>query len=247
MTLINRVAAGLGAYFLALIVTIPATLFDAGLRRASDGRLRLAEAHGTVWSGTGQLEILDARGQTGAGNRVAWRLLPGSLFAGHAVYEVDLEQAAKPFPATFSFTRIELSDAEINLPASILGLAVPRLAPLGLSGDLLLRVGRLSAGRGDMRGNATLQWRGAGSALTRVSPLGDYELRIADAGSVMQATLRTLQGPLQLDGQGSWASGVDPVFVATARVSPQHQEQLEPLFQLIAIRRGAGEYELRLR
>ncbi len=239
MTRTQLIAAGLGAYVLGLIVTLPATFFDAGMRRASDGRVRLAEAQGTVWSGAGQLEILDRGGQTGVAKRIAWRLLPGSLLRGHAMYEVNLDQSAKHFPAAISVSQVELSDAEVTLPASILGLAVPRLAPLGLAGDLLLHVRQLSAGRSGMRANATVQWRNASSALTRVSPLGDYELRIEDLGSALQGSLRTLKGPLQLDGQGSWANGANPAFVATARISEQYGEQLEPLLQLIAVRRGA--------
>ena len=247
MTLTRLVAAGLLVYGLALLVTIPATLVDAAIRRASEGRLRLAEAQGTVWAGGGQLEILDPAGQVGVAKSLTWRLLPGSLFGRHAVYELRLDQAAKPFPAAVSFSRVELSDAEVALPASTLGLAVPKLAPLGLSGDLLLQVRRLSAGPGGMRADATVQWRRAGSALTRLAPLGDYELRVEDLGSALNASLRTLSGPLQLDGRGSWGSGGNPVFVATARVPAQHREQLEPLLQLIAIRRGPGEFELRLK
>ena len=63
----------------------------------------------------------------------------------------------------------------------------------------------------------------------------------------MHAELRTLAGPLQLDGKGTWANGAAPNLLATARVPPQHQEQLSPLFRLIAIERGAGVFELQTR
>ena len=39
-----------------------ASLPDAGLQQLSEGRLRLAEARGTLWSGAGQIEML---GRTG--------------------------------------------------------------------------------------------------------------------------------------------------------------------------------------
>jgi len=243
----SLLAIGLGAYAFALIATAPATLVDAGLRRASDGRLRLAEAQGTLWSGTGQLEIRDASGRTGVAKTLDWRVVPGSLLRGHLVCEVGLDQAAKRFPVTISVSRIELANADISLPAAVLGLGVPKLAPLGLTGDVLVHVTTLSIGRSATRGGATLQWRSAGSALTPVSPLGDYELRIEGEGPVVRATLRTLQGPLQLDGKGSWTRSDSPAFLAIARVPAQHQQQLAPLLRLIAVERGDGSFELQLK
>jgi general secretion pathway protein N len=98
-----------------------------------------------------------------------------------------------------------------------------------------------------MDGDATLRWRAAGSALTPVSPLGEYEVRFKAAGPVMQADLRTLEGPLVLEGNGKWISGEAPSFLATARVPAQQREQLSPLFRLIAVERFADTFELRLK
>jgi hypothetical protein len=103
-----------GAYALALIATAPATLADAGLQGASDGRLRLAEAQGTLWSGSGQIEIRDPGGRTGVAKSVAWHVVPESLLRGHLVCEVELERATKRFPVTISLSRIELANADIR-------------------------------------------------------------------------------------------------------------------------------------
>ena len=148
---------------------------------------------------------------------------------------------------TISLSQIEVADADINLPAATLGLGEPKLAPLGLTGDVLLHVARLALGRNAVEGDATLQWRGAGSAFTRVSPLGDYELHFEGEGATVRASLRTLQGPLQLDGKGSWTSGGRPVFMGTARVPPQQRQQLDPLLRMIAVERGEGNFELQLK
>ena len=243
---VGACAVGLGAYFLALIATAPATLVDAGLQRASDGRLRLAEAQGTLWSGSGQIEIRDTGGRTGVAKSLAWRVVPASLLRGHLVCEVGLEQATQRFPVTISLSRIELADAVISLPAAVLGLGVPKLAPLGLTGDVLIHVASLSIGRSATRGSATLQWRTAGSALTPVSPLGDYELRLDGAGAVVHATLRTLRGPLQLDGGGTWTVGTRPAFSITARVPAEQRQLLVPLLQLIAVERSDGSFGMQL-
>ena len=155
----SLLAIGLGAYALALIATAPATLADAGLQGASDGRLRLAEAQGTLWSGTGQIEVRDAGGRSGVAKSLAWRVLPESLLRGRLVCEVGLEQATTRFPVTISFSRIELADADITLPATALGLAVPELAPLQLTGDMKLHVARLVIGRSGIQ--ATRRCNGA--------------------------------------------------------------------------------------
>ncbi|HVR82639.1 MAG TPA: type II secretion system protein N, partial [Luteimonas sp.] len=154
----RRLAIGLGVYALALIATAPATLVDAGLQDASDGRLRLAEAQGTLWSGTGQLEIRDASGRARLAKRLAWRLRPGASLRARLAYEVELDPGTRPFDVTIFWSRIELANANISLPAAALDL-VPKLAPLELTGEMNLQVPSLSIGRSATRGSATLQWR----------------------------------------------------------------------------------------
>lgn len=241
------IAIGLGIYALGVIATAPATLIDGGLQRISHGKLRLVEAQGTLWSGSGQIEIRDSGGRTGVAKNFAWRILPESLLRGHMVCEVKLERAAKPFPVTISLSGIELANADISLPATALGLGVPKLAPLGLTGELLLHIASLSIEHKQMQGSVTLQWRGAGSVFTPISPLGDYELKLDTDGASAHVLLSTIQGPLQLDGKGTWTNGGNPDFMAIARVPPQHQQQLNPLLRLIAVGRDTGSFELRLK
>ena len=241
------IALGLAAYALGLIAAAPATLIDVGLEQASAGGLRLVEARGTLWSGTGQIEIRDANHSSGIAKSMTWRIRPAYLLRGKLRYEVTLDHAPRHFPVTLSLSRIEVAEADINLPAAALGLGVPKLAALGLSGDLQLHIARLAFGRGTVQGNAALKWQGAGSVFARVSPLGDYELRLEGKGTTVQASLRTQQGPLQLDGQGSWSSGHRPVFRGNARVPPQHLQQLAPLMRMFAVDHGEGRFELQLK
>lgn len=237
-------ASGLGAFAVALIAFAPATLVDVRLARASDGRLRLAEAQGSLWSGAGWIEIRDAHGRAGVARRLAWRVLPGSLLRARLVAEVELDQAARPFPVTISLSRIEIADAGISVPAAVLGLGMPRIAPLRLTGDVRVDIPHLSVGRDRMDGDATLHWRAAGSALAPIAPLGDYEVRFRADGPAVQAVLRTLEGPLQLEGKGTWSNRAAPSFLVTAIVPAQHREQLAPLLSLIAVERGAGRFEI---
>ncbi|MEO8717064.1 MAG: type II secretion system protein N [Burkholderiales bacterium] len=237
-------AFGLAAYVAALVVFAPATLIDARLQRMGGGTLRLAEARGSLWSGAGWIEARDAHGRAGIARRLAWRVLPESLLRGRLVAEVELDQAARPFPVTISVSGLEIGEVHVRLPAAALGLGMPRLAPLRLTGDVLVDVSHLSFARAGTAGAATLQWRAAGSVLSPVSPLGDYEVRFSADGPTVRATLSTLEGPLQLEGKGTWTRGAALDFIATARVPAAQQEQLAPLLRLIAVERGAGTFEV---
>ena len=240
-------AAGLGIYAIALIVTAPATLADGALQRASQGRFRVTEAQGTLWAGAGQIEVRDAAGRVGLSKRLAWRLRPGDLLRARLRYDVALGRGSQPFPVMISWSQIELANVDIDLPAEALSLGLPRLAPLELSGELNLKIASLSIGRGAARGDAELQWRSAGSGFSPVWPLGDYELRWDGQGRQGRVTLRTLKGPLQLRGQGTWAVGRAPVFAATADAPFEIRQQIAPLLRMIAVERGAGHFELQLR
>ena len=240
-------AVGLGTYVAALVAMAPGTLVDAGLQRASSGRLRLAQAQGTIWAGAGLIEIRDASGRNAIARDVSWRVLPESLLRGRLVCDVGLDRAARRFTVAASLSKFEIANAEINLPAAALAFAEPRLMPLRLSGDVLLQTTNLSIGRDGMLGNVMVQWRAAGSAFSPVSPIGSYELRLDGQGSIVRAVLTTLQGPLQLDGSGSWTNGGNPEFHATVRVPPQFQEQFTPLLRMISVQRDEGSFELQLK
>lgn len=238
-------AIGIGAYALVLVATTPATLLDAGLLRASNGRMRLADTRGTLWSGAGQFEIRNADGQMEFSNSLAWRLRSGTLLRALLAYEIAPGPGSRPFPVMIHWSRIELADVDVSVPATVLGLVFPRLAPFQLTGNMQLRIPRLVIRSGMLQGSATLEWRTAGSALAPISPLGNYAIRLEGAGSEIRATLDTLQGPLQLSGHGTWTSGHAPAFLATAHVLPQFHQQLAPFLRLIAVERSDGSFELR--
>lgn len=234
----------LAAFAAFLVVLAPATLLDAGLRHATAGKLRLAQAQGTLWSGSGQLELVNATMTGGVGKDLSWTLQPRSLWRGRLDFDVLMDHATSRFPVRLSARTIELGNVDFVLPASALGLAVPRIAPLGLRGDLVFHIARFSNVAGKVSTDATVTWKDASSALTTVAPLGSYQLRINDTAGVMNALLSTSSGPLYLDGSGS-SRGRGPLTLAvTARVDAQQRAQLTPLLRLIAIERGNGDFVL---
>jgi general secretion pathway protein N len=243
----HLLAIGIGIFATGLLVWAPATIVDAQLKRATDGRLRLSQAQGTIWAGSGLLELRDVRGSNAIAKDFAWRVLPDSLWRGRLVCEVTLENQGRPFLVSATISKVSITNAEINLPAAAMALAEPRLKPLKLSGNVALRTTNVAMGTGEMLGNVTLQWRNAGSAFTPVSPIGSYELQLNGEGKSASAMLSTLQGPLQLDGSGAWTIGQNPQFQATVRVPPQYQEQFTPLLRLISVQRDQDTFELQLK
>ncbi len=234
----------LGAYGLFLVVLAPATLLDAGVRHATTGRLRLAQAHGTLWSGSGLLEIRNTTGQGGVGKDLSWTLQPRALLRGRLDFEVAIDHATRRFPVRISTRGVEMSNVDFSLPAGALGVAVPRVAPLGPRGELAVHVAKFSRAGDTVLVDAVVTWKGASSALTSVAPLGTYELLLTNAGALLNATLHTSSGPLYLDGGGSWRGSGPLAFSATARVDAQHRSQLTPLLRLIAVERGNGDFVL---
>lgn len=238
------IAVVLVAYVLGLIVFAPATLLDAGLQHATDGKLRLAQAQGTVWSGAGRIEIRDPSGHDGIGKDLSWTLQPRALWRGRLDFEAAIDHATEHFPVRISPRMIEVSDLHLSLPASALGLAVPRMAALGAQGNVAVRVASFALARNKISIDAVATWTDARSALTSVAPLGRYELRVDGGAGSLKASLRTLSGPLQLDGSGSWGANNARPFSAMARVDGPHHAQLAPLLRLISIERSDGVFVL---
>lgn len=235
----------LGAGVLFLIALAPATLLDVGLRHATEGRLRLAQARGTLWSGDGVLEIRDETGHA-VGKDLSWSLQTHALWRGRLDFAVAIDHAGEAFPVRLSMRGIELSGADFSLPASTLGVAMPQMAPLGPRGELVFHVAKFSRVGEALSADAVVTWKDASSAVTAVAPLGSYELRFNSVAGSLNATLRTLNGPLRLDGHGAWRGSGALELSATARVDARYRSQLTPLLSLIAVERGDGDFVLKL-
>jgi general secretion pathway protein N len=242
----SLVALGAGAYAAALIALAPATVLDVALARASAGRFRLVEAQGTVWSGKGFVEVRDARSRRAVAKRVDWRVIPAPLLRG--TLHVELTTVDSPAPITIAATpsRVEISNAALTLPAAVLALAMPKLAAFELTGDIGLQVARLTLTADEVVGTGHAQWHAAGSSLTKLSPIGSYALDFEPEGSGLRATLRTLDGPVALQGAGSWSARSGPALRVTAEVAITHRQALAPVLRLVALERAPGRYDFEL-
>ncbi|MDR2195385.1 MAG: type II secretion system protein N, partial [Gallionellaceae bacterium] len=132
-------------YLIVLCATAPASLLDVAVRRASDDRLALANASGTIWNGAALLSMRVQKKHLQPLQTVHWRIAPTSLFTGKLRAQLNSgEAAASSAQALISFNEIELRQAQFQLPAMALDEISPTLRPARFRGQLDFRTDRLT-------------------------------------------------------------------------------------------------------
>jgi general secretion pathway protein N len=214
--------------------------------RASQGRGLITQTSGTVWRGSGQIVLTGGAGsrdRTALPGRVRWRLTPG-LTSVHLILDTDCCTPRQPLTIALAprwgGVQIRLVDAQARLPADwFVGLGAPfnTLQPHGELDwqsrglTLLLQSGRLA-----MSGQVQITARAMSSRLSPLRPLGSYQVTI-DGGQTPTLKLATLEGRLQLTGDGQWISG-RLRFQGLATPAPGMEAQLANLLNAIGRRRG---------
>jgi general secretion pathway protein N len=239
--------AALAVLATALVIA-PAQWAAAAVRSASGGRLELAEASGTVWNGQATV-VLRAADDPGAARaslpeRLSWQLSPWALLAGAIDLHLEHPSAlAQPLTVVIGRDRsATIGPAALRLPAALLsGLGAPwnTIRPGGL---IEISWDRLAIGNGHVVGNLSAHWSYASSALTPVSPMGDYRLETSGVFPGTTLTLRTIAGPLELTGSGTISEGGRLRFQGVARAmagtAPAVKTQLTGLISLLGRRDG---------
>lgn len=219
------------AYLITLLITAPASLLDRCLQYASQGRLLLANASGTIWNGSAALALRTQDGRPIGLPFLHWEIAVPSLFAGkiRARLQWDGQPPASATEAIFSFNRIELHHALLQLPAQVLDEASPVLKPARFRGQIQIQCDRLVFSGGGMEGNAVIDWRQASSALSSIAPLGSYRLALNGTGDRINIGLTTASGILLLDGEGNWSPGRGLEFHGKAQASAGNYDNLTEL------------------
>jgi general secretion pathway protein N len=247
------VSGGLAAGALvALVAFAPAAWLASGVASATSQRLLLADARGTVWSGsavpvlTGGADSRDAAALPG---RLQWSLaLAGRQLALTARHECclngELRLLLEPGFGRVKVTLPPPESPRAQWPAVWLsGLGTP-WNTLQLGGSLRLSSPGLQAesvqGRWRLEGRAALQLDALSSRLSPLPSLGSYRIDLAgDAASGdARITLTTTEGPLQLSGSGQWA-GARLRFRGEARAAAGSETALNNLLNLLGRRQGA--------
>jgi general secretion pathway protein N len=241
--------AALGALLgllLALTLFIPAQWLASRVEAATDGRVRLSDARGTLWNGSAQLVLTGGPGSSDASalpSRVQWTLRP-ALAGVTASVQADCctpEPVGLAARLGWRSTTLTVSNSESRWPAALLaGLGTP-WNTIQFEGDLALRTQGLSLqwaeGRLAVAGRAELDAQSMASRLSTLRPLGTYRLVLA-GGNLPSLALSTLEGPLQLTGNGQWV-GARLRFTGEASAAADREAALANLLNIIGRRNGA--------
>jgi general secretion pathway protein N len=230
---------------LALVFFAPASLLGAGLAAASQGRLQLVDARGTVWSGSARLLLtggIGSRDSSTLPSRLDWKLRPA--WAGVKLQVNAPCCTPEPLLARlrigWSTQDVELGNATSKWPTAILaGLGTP-WNTVQAEGSLELKTQDLAfkrvEGRVSLAGNAQLQALDVSSRLSTVRPMGSYQLLLT-GGAAPAIVLSTLSGTLKLSGSGSWV-GSRLRFSGVASVDPELVAAFTNLLNIIGRRQG---------
>lgn len=237
---------GVAAYAVFLAATLPAAVVVERMR--PEGGLRLEDAQGTFWNGSARGVIFTARPPVTI-ERLHWRFAPAQLLAGRFAFDVTSTDAALRgkvrLARGFDALRAELID--VKAQASVVPALVPLAAPWRPQGTLSLQGGHLQwDGREELRGDAIVQWDNASLSLPDPRLLGSYRVVLRGEGGPMRATLTTLNGALQLRGEGTVAPNAVRVQ-GEARAQGANADAMQPVLDLLGPRRPDGSRELVLR
>lgn len=239
-----------GGLLLGLAIALPAFLPASWLANrvaaATGAQVQLIDARGSLWTGSARLVLTGGAGSSDAAalpTRLTWRIRPG--FGGLRV--ALAAECCTPVPLSFDWrpgwrsTSLRVMDGQSQWPASLLaGLGTP-WNTLQLDGELDLRTQSLSLewteGRLAVTGRAEMTAQRMASRVSTLRPLGSYRVVLA-GGAVPTVQLSTLEGALQLTGNGQWV-GSRLRFTGEAAAAPEREAALANLLNIIGRRNGA--------
>lgn len=233
---------------LSLALFAPARWLASAVEGATDGRVRLEDARGTVWGGSAQLVLTGGEGSRDAlalPSRLSWTASPAWPGIHLDLHTDCCTPTPLPITARFGWQRmhLDIGDGRSQWPAPLLaGLGTP-WNTLQLDGDFALTTRGLSLewaqGRLSVSGQAELLAQRISSRLSTLKPMGSYRITVL-GGAAPTLQLETLEGSvLQLVGSGQWV-GSRLRFTGTASAAPGREEALANLLNIIGRRNGAS-------
>ena len=241
-------AVALLAALVTLLAAPPAGWADLAVARATAGRVRLAQAEGTLWNGRARVVFADPSAARPDGlaplqgvvlpGTLTWRLSALPLVIGMLDASVQLEGMRDPMRLTGSFNEIRGGSGSIVLPSVRLDQLGPPWNTVKPDGALSIAWEPFTLRQGVFDGKATLELRNVASALSAVRPLGTYRIEVTGAGGKGTVMMSTLVGPLRLEGNGTFTPAQGLRFTGAASADAAQRAQLAPLLGLVGRRDG---------
>jgi general secretion pathway protein N len=238
---------------IALVVFAPAAWLANAVASATGERVLLADARGTVWSGSAVVVLTGGPGSRDASSlpgRLDWTLgLHGLGFALNARHACCLNGTVglqvRPGFGRLGVTLVPPPGWVGQWPSAFLGGLGTPWNTLQLGGVVRLVSPALklesAQGRWVVEGRADMELVSVSSRVTTLETLGSYKLTLTgDAATpgTSQLSLSTQDGALQLSGQGTWGPG-GVRFRGEASAAASNEAALSNLLNIIGRRDGA--------
>ena len=250
------IAGVLVGLVVGLVLFAPAAWLAKAVASATNQRLVLADARGTIWSGSA-VPILtggaDSRDASYLPGRLEWTLSPRLYGVEVAARQDCCINGTLKLQIRPGFGRIKATYAPPpgagnvvgQWPSAWLGGLGTPWNTLQLGGTARIASPGFSIeqveGRWRLDGKLDLELEAVSSRLTTLETLGSYRVTLTGGASENSATLLSLtttDGPLQLIGSGTWGpAGVK--FRGEARSAAVDEAALSNLLNIIGRRDGA--------
>ncbi len=246
LRLLGGLGTVVGVVVLSALVCPPAGLLGDVLRAYTP--IRVIHSSGSLWHGSGLIALSDGRRAFLVPGLVAWNVDVPALFLGQLVLSLDHDMVDGAVTVVAGGGTVRVGKGRARVPAALLTLIGPPFNTVRPGGMLDIRWEELRFQGGGFEGILEVRWDNAQSALSRVAPLGSYSLSVTGRGMRGVASLRTLEGPLILQGEGTMREGVIR-FSGTADAAPNMRGSLDALIGLLGKRSGDGallEWEIKI-
>ena len=239
-------AAGALIVAATALVSLPAAWLAPLIERQTGGRLSLGDPQGSVWQGSAFIGIAGAPDEPLSPllpGRFDWTLSPLALVGIIDVRVENPRALDRALAIDGSWRRWQLGPATISLPAERLAALGAPLNTVKPSGLMRLSWSSLMLERAahgiNIVGRMQLEMTEIASALSPVKPLGAYRMQFDWQGDKARLNLKSLSGPLMLEGAGSIVNG-RLRFSGQAWAQEGEEQRLAVLLNLLGQRRQVG-------
>ena len=243
-----RLVAFVVLFVIVAVLMAPAAWLDSVLAARTQQRLRLADAHGVWWNGSGEIATADGDARV----PLAWHVTLAPLVRGELV--VDLVPRGNGAPSGRVRVRrdaIDVHDLRVRAPAGVVFALVPTAKTLAWGGEIALQSPEFAWHERTVSGTLDARWNGARVVAGMLAlDLGTVTLssapNAADPAPALTAVVRNAGGDVAIDGTITDRDGAVDVALSLAptAAAPAAIGQLLPL---IGARDADGRAQFRWR